>query len=113
MIQELKEQSKSTIQVFDEMHIQKDDVREKCRTTDLHIQPNVQSELGVSMIGQLGAHFYLLYLVTEKVIVTTKHNVDEQYVGESKSFGHLLSLGIPLEIKGLMLDLKGWGGITT
>ncbi|KAK8588862.1 hypothetical protein V6N12_023274 [Hibiscus sabdariffa] len=41
-------------------------------------------DVQVSMIGQLGAYFYLLWLVIEKVIVTTKHNVDEQYVRESQ-----------------------------
>ncbi|KAK8693912.1 hypothetical protein V6N13_071479 [Hibiscus sabdariffa] len=39
MIQELKEQSKSTIQVFDEMHVRKVDVREESKTTNLPIQP--------------------------------------------------------------------------
>lgn len=53
------------------------------KTDTIKFLENMTKEGNLNLIGQFGVGFYSLFLVGEKVTVTSKHNDDDQYVWES------------------------------
>ncbi|KAK8690508.1 hypothetical protein V6N13_074040 [Hibiscus sabdariffa] len=80
----MNEQSKSTLQVFDEM-LERKGVREESRTTDLLIQSDVQHEADAAMIqGLKGQSMCTTQMFDVINMLQNKENMTDEMLAEFK-----------------------------
>lgn len=55
------------------------------RTDTIKFLEDIAKEGNLNLIGQFGVGFYSLFLVGNRITVTSKHNDDDQHVWESEA----------------------------